>query len=565
MKKEQKILLLLTLLLMPAMVFANDGDADSISMAIFVEAFVSIHMSVFVLKPLSELISKENAKKIFWLLFFIRVVFLLVCDFFVTPKVFMLDFFAVFVGAFIIIPIYAAKNGKRAAGVSPAASKNLPDEVKGIELRCAKCNAVLKITDKFCTKCGAPFDGNNVVVSENPDGKVNLKKERVLPSSFDSMYNLSEDKLLEHVINKEFSKAGVENTSKLIPEEILKRKRIFNIIFIVLLFIYICSIFIHFPVISYIIGFIILLVFFIVTRRYNVMKYIKKQVKARPNEKITNIVMNIKNTFVEDNSKWLFLVGILIAIVLPLIIFKDPVIIYEKVDGGYAVRYYAFGLTNFKTATIPETYKNEPVVSLRGNTFSNMFFLEKVTLPDTIKEIRGQAFLNCFILKEVNIPKNLEYLGGSAFANARSITSIELPDTLTYLGGQAFQRASKLEYVKLSENLTEIRGNTFENCHSLKSIVIPDKVTRIGGHAFYGDSSLSEVTFTANSQLKEIGSSAFRQCYDLHEIVIPNGVLINERAFKESPTIVHHFGEVNAVVSDDCYDTYNLNDCFSTY
>lgn len=33
--------------------------------AIFMEAFVSIHMSVFVLRPLSKIISKDNSKKVF--------------------------------------------------------------------------------------------------------------------------------------------------------------------------------------------------------------------------------------------------------------------------------------------------------------------------------------------------------------------------------------------------------------------------------------------------------------------------------------------------------------------
>ena len=110
---------------------------------------------------------------------------------------------------------------------------------------------------------------------------------------------------------------------------------------------------------------------------------------------------------------------------MPSIIFLKPKILYEKVDNGYAVRYYAFGLTNFKTATIPETYKNEKVVSLRGNTFSNMPFLKSVKLPDTITEIRGQAFKNCKRLTDVNIPENLEYLGGGAFYNAKSIKRIE--------------------------------------------------------------------------------------------------------------------------------------------
>jgi len=275
--------------------------------------------------------------------------------------------------------------------------------------------------------------------------------------------------------------------------------------------------------------------------KFNLMKYLKKEVKARPSEKISNIIMTTKNSFVIDTTKRFRMICILIAIILPLIIFVNPRIMYEHIENGYAVRFYTFGVTNFKTATIPEIYKGENVVSLRGNTFSNMPFLEKVTLPNTITEIRGQAFKNDFNLVSVNMPTNLEYLGGGAFYNCSSLASITLPDTLTYMGGETFYRASSLEQVKLSSNLTEIKGDTFAYCISLRSISIPDKVTRIGGHAFYGSTSLSEVLFTENSKLVEIGSSAFRQCPNLYSITIPYNTAVNTRAFKESPTMIKYF------------------------
>ena len=381
----------------------------------------------------------------------------------------------------------------------------------------------------------------------------------MLPTNFDKIYSLTEDKMLEEFINRELTKVAIDKSSKLIPSDILKRKKVLNIIFSILVFVVITLVFFHFPIYTYIVGLAILFILFRVTRKYNLIKYLKKQLKARPQEKVSNIVMNVKNTFTTDNSTVIFAISLLVAIILPLIIFSSPRIIYERVDGGYAVRYYIFGLTNFKTATIPETYKNENVVSLRGNTFSNMPFLERVSLPDSITEIRGQAFKNCYKLEEVNMPKRLEYLGGGAFYNAKSIKRIELPDTLTYLGGESFYGAKSLEYVKLSNSLTEIRGDSFEYCTSLKGIIIPDNVTRIGGHAFYGDSSLSKASISENSKLQEIGSSAFRQCSSLNYIVIPSNTYVNERAFKESPTTVYRYTEDG---SGNCYydgDTIRCN------
>jgi hypothetical protein len=565
--KLMKNILIISVLFLPIIVFASNGEnIFSLADAIGIEVFVSVHMSLFVLKPLSEIFSKENSKNVFWILFFIRAIILIFCDLFVTTSIAIVDFICVFIGAFAIVPICALITKTNISSHSNQVISNTnniniktlnTNQINGIELKCAKCNSLLKINDKFCPNCGSPFDQNNVIVSENSNSSISIpQKEKITPSNFDSIYSLSENMMIEEFIKKELVKAGIDNSMKLVPNDILKRKNILNIIFSILVFVYISLIFFHFPIYTYVIGLIILIVFYRLTRKYNLIKYLTKQIKERPGEKISNIVMNVKNSFVNDNTKSIFIVSMLIAILLPLIIFSTPKIIYEKTDGGYAVRYYMFGLTNFKSASIPEMHNNEPIVSLRGNTFSNMPFLESVNLPDTIVEIRGQAFKNCYKLQEINIPNNLEYLGGGAFYNAQSIKNIELPDTLTYLGGESFYGATSLESVKLSNNLTEIRGDSFEYCTSLKKIIIPDNIVRIGGHAFYGDSSLSEVRLTSNSKLNEIGSSAFRQCYNLYSITIPRTTHVNERAFKESPTTIQYFNDNESYYNNSNYN-YN--------
>ena len=346
-----------------------------------------------------------------------------------------------------------------------------------------------------------------------------LSENRIVHTEdFDPLFAMSEEDGVEGFIKREMQRAGITEEQNLIPEDMLRRKNILNAVLAVLLFVYISLFFFHFPMKTYVIGLLILAVYAFLTSRYQLIKYLKKEIRSRSQEKISNIVMNVKASMVPDYSKKLKWALMAVAVAGSLLLFSKPRIFYEQADDGYYVRFYVYGLTNMTTATIPDTYQGEKVVGLRGNTFSNMPFLSEVTLPDSITEIRGQAFKNC-----------------------RSLESVTLPKNLTYLGGEAFYRCSSLEEINLPTGLTEIRGNTFEECSSLLRIEIPDNVTRIGGHAFYGNTSLEEVVISPDSKLQQIGSSAFRCCDSLREITLPRGVSVNERAFKETPVRIDYY------------------------
>ncbi len=532
-KKNLRLILGIFIFFIILIISFFDNSSNDLLSVIVLQIIYGIPVSFFIFFPLSIIFSKGGSidGDLFKKLFLYRMLILLILDFIVGPDIILLENSLLVFSMIMLFPtvlfisIFKGIKNKNSSGLSSSSFDSINSEV-----RCSNCNAVLSVNDKFCTSCGQ-------IVEE----KVLSHDLIVKPSDFDEIYNHNENEVLYSFINREIANAGIDLSLKMLPNEVLKRKKVLNGIFVFLLFIYICMFFFHFPSSTYVLGFIILALFLLFSHKFDFISYIKKQVKSRPQEKISNIIMYEKNNLVKDNSNLLLICGIVISIILPMMLFFEPRIFYEKNDDGYAVRFYAYGITNYKSVTIPEEYKGEKVVSLRGNTFSNMKYLESVSLPDSIVEIRGQAFKNCVKLKNVNIPSKLVYLGGGAFYNAKSLESISLPDSLTYMGGETFYGASSLENVKLSENLTEIRGDSFELCTSLKSINIPDKVTRIGGHAFYGDTNLSEVIISENSMLEEIGSSAFRQCDSLKTIYLPSKTTVGERAFKESPTIVNRY------------------------
>ena len=80
--KKLKLISVVTLLMMPMIVLA-DGGESFIPVAIGIEAFVTIHMSLFVLMPLSKILKYDltEQKRLFWKMFWIRC----------TPATFILE------------------------------------------------------------------------------------------------------------------------------------------------------------------------------------------------------------------------------------------------------------------------------------------------------------------------------------------------------------------------------------------------------------------------------------------------------------------------------------------
>ena len=188
MKDKFKKLLLITMLMVPVLVFADSFESFEesfpIGFALGMEAFVSIHMSVFVLWPISNMLAPNSNKQLFVILFCIRVAILLYCDFFISTGIAMIDFFAVFVGAFILVPIMALvtkrspfgapgqilddsiKEFQKNGGFSAALNNsiNVTNNESPVELRCARCYTLVSMSEKFCPKCGYELTSNNVMI-----------------------------------------------------------------------------------------------------------------------------------------------------------------------------------------------------------------------------------------------------------------------------------------------------------------------------------------------------------------------------------------------------------------
>ena len=77
---------------------------------LFCEAFITLHWTFFVFKPISQMIAEIRDKELFWVLFLLRVGILLYYDFTLVDKitgVFLVDFLSLFACAFLLVPLVA--------------------------------------------------------------------------------------------------------------------------------------------------------------------------------------------------------------------------------------------------------------------------------------------------------------------------------------------------------------------------------------------------------------------------------------------------------------------------
>lgn len=456
---------------------------------------------------------------------------------------------------------------------------------------CPICHTKFEKTYKYCIGCGASLQS----MQGEPNAKMGVPLNKGEYHAF--LFNSNEMPMVQGIVDSELAKIP-DYKKKSLPA--IERRKVVMTVILAIIILIINTIYASFHTNLGFLTFMIvvaLVVYFKMINKNDIRTYITNQVKLRPNEKISYIVAstlsasNTKHTYIIARIL-IFISGLLISLAL----FATPHYIYEKVDNGYNLRYYTLGIiSGSDKAVVPSTYKNEPVVGIRGDVFKNVktlkeieiadsvieirggafegcsnlekvklsnslkrisgsmfkdcYNLKGIIVPDSVEEIDGGAFANCQNLETVHLPGNLKTIGGESFKNCRSLKSIIIPGSVEDIGGESFMDCYNLEYISLSPKLTEIHGSTFENCSSLDNVTIPEGVTRIGGSAFRYCRSLKNVTIPRSAN--EIRSSAFRGTA-IDTVCISQNAYVDAKAFKETSAKVAYY-------ESDCLNPIDIN------
>ena len=246
------------------------------------------------------------------------------------------------------------------------------------------------------------------------------------------------------------------------------------------------------------------------------------------------------------------------------------------------------------TITVPsylgEEVGNFPVVGILPGAFANRISMEKVILPETIRELpRDFAWhtgWGCKLLDKIEISEDNPYLSaenGIVYNKDKTkllfalpgiteayilesvteiceyafelcqVRSLTVPDSVSIFGegaltgsfqtvilgagiGSSIPEAlfenSYVSTVMWPDTVVTIENSAFKNCRFLKNIGCMENVTCIGDSAFEGCRNLESVGQL--SALIDIGERAFYECKSLQSFVFPVGLVhIGREAFAE--------------------------------
>ncbi|WP_317366706.1 leucine-rich repeat domain-containing protein [uncultured Tyzzerella sp.] len=141
--------------------------------------------------------------------------------------------------------------------------------------------------------------------------------------------------------------------------------------------------------------------------------------------------------------------------------------------------------------------KNYYVDNIEPSAFYQNNFIEKVTIPNTIKNIGSHAFTDCQNLKEIKVIP-----GANKYATINGVLFNVNKDTLiTYPAGKLDKTYNMPFDVK------KIQEGAFYNNKNLEHFVTNSSLEEIGPYAFYKTKKLKEVSGIV--KLKTLGDYAF--------------------------------------------------------
>ena len=205
-------------------------------------------------------------------------------------------------------------------------------------------------------------------------------------------------------------------------------------------------------------------------------------------------------------------------------------------DGsGYTV----IGYRGDKTIVeIPEKYKSKPVTAIGKEAFAENTTMEKVIVPDGVKEIGFKAFYACSSLVVAELPEGLNKISSGAFEKCTSLREVRIPEGVTTVIDGAFMGCSSLTSVSLPSTLSSVSGLAFIDCTALSEFTVSkdNKTFKVLDGSLVNNegkliSGAAKSKVTVSGSVTKIGVGAFSG-KNIVSIVLPTSItFVDQLAF----------------------------------
>ena len=197
-----------------------------------------------------------------------------------------------------------------------------------------------------------------------------------------------------------------------------------------------------------------------------------------------------------------------------------------------------------------ERILNNDVTKIEDLQFAGNDGLEKLFIPDSVREIGNYAFMNCYSLREIRMPHSADRIGAGLFQNCWQLRSVRLPEGTVTLGTDMFENCHALSEIWLPLSLREAARTSLSGCRSLKAIHIsPEQIgllppsarytavlTFMEGHAGAekGDADGNEIidSFAADRQKSLLDLAINRRSTEAVRYMLSRG-LVDEEGLRE--------------------------------
>lgn len=210
---------------------------------------------------------------------------------------------------------------------------------------------------------------------------------------------------------------------------------------------------------------------------------------------------------------------------------------------------------------LPSEMYGLKVTKINQNFYmSNSDSIESLSIPGSIESIPDNIFSDMTFLETLTLNEGIKTIGSNNFSNSYSLKNVVFPDSLISIEDNVFSNCENLLDIKFGNSIENIGEAAFLNCISLKNINFPNSLKTIEIAAFSGCGTMS-VVFGKN--IESISAFSIGYTSNGSGIVLPEFV-INGYA----GTNAEEYAKVNgftfidlstedAVISDEAFD-YNI-------